>query len=82
MKRNMGIIIALVCDNDKYKDRIILEDENGIKTYAKDIYDERCLEGKKSTLYYNDTYTCTKCKNPYILSYSDFYEKKNLQRYI
>ena len=76
MKRSMGIIIALVCDNDKYKDRIILEDENGIRTYAKDIYDERCLEGKKSTLYYNDTYTCTKCKNPYILSYSDFYEKK------
>ena len=64
------------CDNDKYNDRIILEDENGIKTYSKDIYDERCLEGKKSTLYYNDTYTCTKCKNPYILSYSDFYEKK------
>ena len=33
----MGIIIALVCDNDKYNDRMILEDENGIKIYSKDI---------------------------------------------
>ena len=56
---------------------ILLEDENGIKTCSGErIFKDRCMEGKKNTYYYNDIDTCTKCKEPYILSYSKFYEKK------
>ena len=64
-------------DNCKYYyNRIIMEDENGIKNCVYNIFDERCVEGKINTLYYNNTYTCTNCKKPYILSYSEFYERK------
>ena len=60
-----------------------MEDENGIKNCVYDIFDERCVEGKINTLYYNNTYTCTKCKkhgvflheiytNFIFLSYSEY----------
>ena len=64
------------CNKCFYYD-LLVEDENGIKTCAQNnIFNERCIEGKKNTYYYNDIYTCTKCKEPYILSYSEFYERK------
>ena len=43
--------------------------------------DDRYLEEKLNTSYYNNIYTCTKCDPLYILSYSDYYEK-NICKYI
>ncbi len=56
--------------------KIPVIDENGIvKCIDNNIFENRCLEGKVNTYYYNDIYTCTKCNPLYILSYSDYYEK-------
>ena len=59
------------CGKCKY---INMTDENGIlKCIALD-YNQYCLEGMIDTNYFNDLYTCTKCKDKYILSYDDYYE--------
>ena len=58
-------------------EQTLVEDENGIKICIETYnFDRRCLEGKRNTSYYNDIYNCTKCKEPYILSYNEYYEKK------
>ena len=68
----------------KYSSSYIpVTDENGIiQCISKSNFeDDRCLEGKLNTSYYNNIYTCTKCDPLYILSYSDYYEK-NICKYI
>jgi hypothetical protein len=50
--------------------------ENGIKNCLENILDSRCSIANISTYYYTNIYTCIECKPLYILSYSDYYEKK------
>ena len=50
--------------------------ENGIKKCSYNIMENRCSVANINTNYYTDIYTCIKCKSLYILSYSDYYEKK------
>ena len=50
--------------------------ENGIKNCLENILDSRCSIANISTYYYTNIYTCMECKPLYILSYSDYYEKK------
>ena len=54
----------------------LMKDENDIIQCKRESSLNRCVEGKINTNYYKDIYNCTKCKEKYILSYSEFYEKK------
>ena len=55
----------------------LIEDENNVKLCIYGYsFDERCYEGKRNTSYYKDIYSCTKCREPFILSYNDYYERK------
>ena len=49
---------------------------NGVKVCSYDFVNYRCKEGYKNTSYYKDIDICTKCKEPYILSYNEYYDKK------
>lgn len=52
-----------------------MTDENGITKCIRGIFNERCEKGLVNTEYLKDIYTCIKCFDNYILSYSEDYEK-------
>ena len=59
------------CSSCQSYGRIIMTDEFNINHCNSDSSYERCEKGILNTFYYNDLFTCTKCKSPYFLSHID-----------